>query len=274
MNKLPMDKQELILSQLVEGNSIRSIERMTGVHRDTIIRLMLRAGEQADVLMSRRMRDIHSEHIQLDEIWGFVGKKQKRVTEEEKYERPELGDAYTFVAIDAATKLVPAYYVGKRDGFGAIAILEQLRDRIVTRYQLSTDSWKPYRSAVFRVYGNEAIDYGQVHKKYSEAFVAEKRYSPAKLVGITLRVIFGAPDVQAISTSYVERQNLTLRMSMRRLTRLTNAFSKKLENLQAAVALHFYYYNFMRVHSAHGFTPAFAAGITHREQWGWEPILR
>ena len=269
MNKLPQDKQKLILSQLVEGNSIRSIERITGVHRDTIIRLMLRAGERSAEIMDQNLRNLHSERIQCDEIWGYVGKKQKRI---DLFDKPEFGDTYTFVAIDADTKLVPAHIVGKRDNWGAIAILRLLRERVVTRYQLSTDSWKPYRNAVREVYGFDEVDYGQVHKKYSEAYVGERRYSPAKLIGVTLRVIFGDPDVRDISTSYIERQNLTMRMGLRRLTRLTNAWSKKYENLVQAVNLHFYHYNFMRDHSSIGTTPAIAAGVTNKV-WGWDAIL-
>ncbi len=209
--------------------------------------------------------------IQLDEVWGYVGKKQKRV--DPLADKAEYGDAYTFVAIDADSKLVPAFYVGKRDGWSAMKLLEQLRDRIETRYQLSTDAWNAYVSAIYKVYGKSAIDYGQVHKKYSEAYIGERRYSPARLVGVTLRVIFGAPLVEDISTSYIERQNLTMRMGLRRLTRLTNAWSKKLDNLRAAVNLHFYHYNFMRFHSSIGCTPAQMAGIAN-SAWGWDTVLQ
>jgi IS1 family transposase len=271
MNKLSQEKQELILSHLVEGNSIRSIERITGVHRDTIIRLMLRAGDKAQDVMDRRMKEIHAENIQIDEIWTYVGCKNRHLPKGER--GGERGDQWVYVAIDADTKLVPSYLVGKRNYLTTEEFISDLAHRVPGYFQLSSDSLGLYTEVVPSVLGDR-IDYGQVHKEYGEERREEKRYSPAYLVRVTIRSILGEPNHRLISTSYVERQNLTMRMSMRRFTRLTNGFSKRLENLVAAVNLHFYHYNFMRVHSAHGLTPAFAAGITHREQWGWEPILR
>ena len=269
MNKLPQDKQKLILSQLVEGNSIRSIERITGVHRDTIIRLMLRAGERSAEVMDTHLHDLHAERIQLDEIWGYVGKKQKRRTDDDPL---EYGDNYTFVAIDADSKLVPAFRVGKRDGHNAHIMLRELRRRVTSYFQLSTDSWGPYANAIRDVF-QDSIAYGQIHKIYSaESTGGQRRYSPAQLLGVTLRVIFGDMERTDVSTSYVERQNLTMRMGLRRLTRLTNAWSKKYENLVQAVNLHFYHYNFMRDHSSIGCTPAQAAGVA-KEAWGWDVIL-
>jgi IS1 family transposase len=271
MNKLSHDKQALVLSQLVEGSSIRSIERITGIHRDTIMRLMIRAGDRSAEIMDKHLVNIQSERIQLDEIWGYVGKKQRRLTE---YDPEEFGDNYTFVAIDSDSKLVPAFRVGKRDGRNAVAMLRQLKRRVTSYFELSTDSWGPYPNAIRDVFGVHSIAYGQVHKSYGEGGDGgERRYSPANLLRVTLRVIFGDMERTDISTSYVERQNLTMRMGMRRLTRLTNAWSKKLDNLRAAVNLHFYHYNLMRLHSSIGCTPAQKAGIAHGV-WEWATIIR
>jgi IS1 family transposase len=273
MNKLSQGKQSLILSQLVEGNSIRSIERMTGVHRDTIMRLLLRAGENAEFLHDERVRNLTVEQIQCDELWTFVGCKQRHLTQDERDgERvSERGDQWVFVAIDAYSKLVPSYMVGKRDWGTASRFIHDLSDRVTGYFQLSSDSLRLYSQIVPLVLGDR-IEYGQVHKSYGEERKEQKRYSPAYMVRVTIRSIIGEPNPKEISTSYIERQNLTMRMSMRRFTRLTNAFSKKLENLRAAVALHFYHYNFMREHSSLLMTPAMAAGLTN-EAWGWEPIL-
>jgi len=269
MNILNKNKQSLILSQLTEGNSIRSIERMTGVHRDTIMRLLVRAGDNAKALHDERMRDLQSKFIQCDEIWTYVGCKQKRVP---KYAYSGiLGDQYVFVAMDADTKLVPSFLVGKRSDPSTMQFIRDLADRVKGHFMLSSDSFPPYTKIVPQVLGDR-IEYGQVHKVYNEERREQKRYSPAHLIEVTIRSIIGEPDPDRISTSYIERQNLTMRMSIRRMTRLTNAFSKKLENLVAAINLHFYSYNFIRVHGTVGMTPAMAAGITDRV-WGWDAVL-
>jgi IS1 family transposase len=206
----------------------------------------------------------------MDEIWGYVGKKQKQCTEEEK-RQGELGDQYTFVAMDSETKLVISSLVGKRTLENATEIIKDLQYRIPARFQLSTDAFSAYNEAVDRVFG-EDIDYGQVHKNYAEEFKTEKRYSPATITSVTLKIILGEPQKKRISTSHIERQNLTMRMNMRRLTRLTNAFSKKLENHKAAIALHFFHYNFMRIHQTLRVTPAMQAGVSNHI-WNWQEFL-
>jgi IS1 family transposase len=266
-NHLPFEKKALILSQLVEGSSIRSIERITGVHRDTILRLMVSAGDLAQDVMDSQMMGLQCKRIQVDEIWTYVGKKQKHVKEQNSI----LGDQYVFVALDADTKLIPTWIVGKRTSGLAHSFLSDLATRVSTRFQLSTDSFKGYFEAVDRVFGVD-VDYAQIHKSYAESLEGEKRYSPAKIIRINILPLIGSPKQKHISTSYVERQNLTIRMQMRRFTRLTNGFSKKLENLRASLALHFFHYNFMRIHQTLRVTPAMEAGIsTHI--WGWGELL-
>lgn len=267
---LSFEKKILVLSGLVEGASIRSIERMTGVNRNTIMTLLRKAGEKAQETLDREMVGLQSKRVQVDEIWCFVGKKQKQCTVEEKKEG-YYGDQYVFVAIDADTKLVPVHRIGKRTLPMSLSIMKELQARITTRFQLSTDSFSPYFEVVDRVFGTD-IDYAQIHKHYAEVPDGEKRYSPANIIRITIKPLIGEPKRKHISTSYVERQNLTMRMQMRRFTRLTNAFSKKLENLNAAVALHFYHYNFMRIHQSLRVTPAMEAGIT-RHVWTWNDLL-
>jgi IS1 family transposase len=274
MNKLSEEKQTLILSHLVEGNSIRSIERITGVHRDTIMRLLVRAGDQANIILDQRCRNLKSNFVQCDEIWAFVGKKQKQArTEEDK--QKGYGDQYIFVALDAETKLVPVFVVGKRSMENADYIMKQLSERIPKRFQLSTDAFPAYRLSVYKYLGGD-VDYGQVIKSYggnNGDRSSEARYSPPKILSVTIRPVMGQPYVKMISTSYIERQNLTIRMQNRRLTRLTNAFSKKVENLKAAMALHFFHYNFMRPHSTlNGATPAMASGIS-QSFWSWQQFL-
>jgi IS1 family transposase len=183
----------------------------------------------------------------------------------------ELGDQYVFVAMDAETKLVPAFKVGKRTYECTHSFIKDLQYRIITRFQLSTDSFKPYFNVVDEVFG-EDIDYGQIHKEYREDGKGEKRYSPAQIIRVIINPLIGQPSIKHISTSYIERQNLTMRMQMRRFTRLTNAFSKKLRNLECAVALHFYHYNFMRIHSSLRVTPAMQANVTNHI-WDWEELF-
>ena len=270
MNELSLSKKNLILSSLVEGASIRSIERISGVHRDTIIRLLVSAGERASEIMDSELVNIQARYVQVDEIWTYVAKKQKVLNKEERL-NPELGDQYVFVALDAETKLVPLFRVGKRDGQVAHSFLHDLQNRITSRFQLSTDAFKPYFEVVDRLWGTE-IDYAQIHKNYREEQTGEKRYSPPCVISVTKTPLIGSPENRHISTSYVERQNLTIRMQMRRFTRLTNAFSKKLDNLKAALSLHFFHYDFMRIHQSLRVTPAMQAGIA-RNVWTWEELL-
>ena len=220
-------------------------------------------------MLDREMVNLEVSQLQVDEIWTFVTKKQKRVTENDG---PEVGDQYVFVAIDADTKLVPAFRVGKRNGELAHSFMNELASRINTRFQLTTDAFRPYIDAVDRVFGTE-IDYGVLHKQYGEETKEDqRRYSPASIIAINKKVITGSPRRKNISTSYIERQNLTMRMQMRRFTRLTNAFSKSLKHLQAALALHFWHYNFMRLHETLRVTPAMEAGIS-KHLWTWEEFL-
>jgi IS1 family transposase len=255
MNRLNFDKRLQAIHCLVEGNSIRSTERLVGVHRDTIMRLMVDVGEACERMMRERLRGLECRRVQVDEIWTFVGKKQKQLADED--DRSRLGDQWTFVAIDADTKLVPTYLVGKRDLPTATAFLTDLSERLA----LPSDALEAYTEATETAFGADA-DYGQLIKMYEPTPVGPGRYSPPEVVEARKIVVKGGPDQDRISTSYVERQNLTMRTSMRRFTRLTNAFSKKVENLKAAVALHFAHYNFVRVHSTLRMTPAMAAGVT------------
>ena len=258
---LTHEKQTAVISALAEGSSIRSIERITGIHRDTIMRLGVRVGERCAEVMDSTMRNLQTRVLQFDEIWGFIGKKQKHATREDR--GAGLGDVWTFVAIDAESRMVPAYLVSStRRKYDAVEFCEDVASRINGRAQISTDALKSYADAIERGFGAEA-DYGQILKVYGEQNLNDaRRYSPAKLVKVERSIVSGQPDPALISTSYVERQNLTMRMHMRRLTRLTNGFSKKIENFRAAVALHFGYYNFVRVHKTLRCTPAMAGGVT------------
>src|SRR6266850_3563425 len=259
MNRVPLARRTQIINCLVEGNSIRSTERMTGTHRDTICRLLVEVGDGCAKLMDEQMRELPCRRIEVDEIWAYVGKKQRHMTPLDDPRR--VGDQYTFVALDPETKIVPAYRVGKRDLLNATAFITDLSERLANRVQLSSDALAAYVEATERAFGAD-IDYGQIVKFYEAEPVGRGRYSPPHVVGAERSVIVGSPDPAHISTSLIERQNLTMRMSMRRFTRLTNAFSKKVENLRAAVALHFAWYNFVRVHRTLRCTPAMAAGLS------------
>ncbi|MFZ5524973.1 MAG: IS1 family transposase [Pseudomonadota bacterium] len=269
MNKLSMEKQVRVIGGLVEGCSIRSIERMTGIHRDTIMRLSVRVGEGCTRLMDETMRGLKCEQIQVDELWSYVGKKQRHVTDSD--DKSRVGDAWTFVAMDRDTKLVPCFRVGKRTAPDAKAFIQDLAGRLETRCQLSSDGLKAYIEACELAFGSN-IDYGQIVKSYEAEPMGAGRYSPPKVVATEKTIICGNPDHSKISTSHIERLNLTTRMQMRRFTRLTNAFSKKIENLRAAVGLHFAHYNLARVHGSLRVTPAMEAGIsTHI--WELEELI-
>ena len=273
MNVLSMDKKKQVLSILVEGNSIRSAERLTGVHRDTIMRLLVKVGESCELLMESHLKDFHSTSLQVDEIWCYVGMKEntkKRLNKKDA----SLGDQYVFIALDADSKLVPLFMVGKRTEQTATRFMSLLQDKIKNngRVQLTTDGLKAYLTAVESAFGGD-VDYAQLIKVYGkETRDGEQRYSPPSIQDIISKIITGSPDTKKISTSYIERQNLTVRMQLRRFTRLTNAFSKKLDNLKAALALHFAHYNFMRVHKTLSVTPAMEAKITDHI-WVWDEIL-
>jgi IS1 family transposase len=258
-NVLSTEKQSTIVGLLAEGSSIRSIERITGVHRDTIMRLGVRVGQGCAKLLDAKMQNLSCKQIQFDEIWGFIGKKERHCTPDDSL---ELGDVWTFCAIDADTKLVPSFKVGKRDLATANAFVSDVASRLRNRVQISSDALRAYVDAVEMNFGAD-VDFAQIIKTYitDDSHIPERRFSAPEIVVTEKKTVSGFPDLRKASTSHIERLNGTTRLHMRRLTRLTYAFSKKLENFEAAVALHFAYYNFVKRHITLRATPAMAAGI-------------
>lgn len=234
---------------------------MTGVHRDTIMRLLVRVGAGCASAMDDRMRDLPCQQIQVDEIWTYVGKKQRHLKPDD--DPRECGDFWTFVALDPESKIVPAFRVGKRNLAAATAFMDDVASRLANRVQLSSYALAAYIEATEHAFG-PCVDYGQIVKSYEAEPIGAGRYSPPRVVSTLRQRIVGQPDPNKICTSHIERQNLTMRMNMRRFTRLTNGFSKKVENLRAAVALYFAHYNFRRAHQTLRVTPAMEAGITSR----------
>jgi len=271
MNRLNPDKQKQVIAALVEGNSIRATCRMTGVAKGTVLKLLADIGTVCAEYQHEHLRNLTCNKIQCDEIWSFCYSKDKNVPEDKKG-KFGYGDVWTWTAICADSKLVPSFYIGTRDLTSAKVFMNDLASRMKHRVQLTTDGHKAYIEAVEDAFGSE-IDYSQLIKLYGvERIEAEARYSPAKCIGAKKQRVTGNPDDKYVSTSYVERQNLTMRMSMRRFTRLTNAFSKKIDNLHHALALHFIYYNFCRIHQTLRVTPAMAAGVTDK-LWEIEDII-
>jgi IS1 family transposase len=258
MNVLSFERQTAIIAALVDGCSIRATERLTETHRDTIMRLGVRVGQGCAELHDAMMRNLQVARLELDEAWSYVGKKQARVTQEDG---DEIGDQYVFIGMASSAKAIISYTVGRRNAANTRAFAQDLRDRVLGRPEISSDGFNCYPEAIDRAFGIDCT-YGMVDKHYStpQSPEASRRYSPRKLVSIFKRNVDGYPT--RISTSLVERQNLTLRMGQRRFTRLTNAFSKKLENHCAAVSLYVAHYNFCRVHEALRITPAMQLGIT------------
>ena len=272
MNKLDSKTRKLIIRCLVEGQSIRATARTADVSKNTVAKLLIDAGKACADYQDGVLRDLPCRCIQVDEIWAFVYAKQKNVASA-KSAPAEAGDVWTWTAICADTKLVPSWRVGDRSGATAIEFMDDLRSRLANRVQLTSDGHRAYLEAVEGAFGGD-VDYAQIVKLYGEAPEAQKRYSPAACVGARKRRVEGNPDPAHVSTSYAERNNLTMRMSIRRFTRLTNAFSKKIENHTHSVALHFMYYNFCRQHqSLGGISPAMAAGVTDR-LWDIEDMVR
>ena len=270
MNRLSTAKRAAVVAALVEGCSIRATVRMTGVAKNTVTKLLIELGAACTKYQDETLRNLPCRRLQCDEIWSFVYAKAKNV--ERAKSAPEVaGDVWTWTAIDADTKLVPSWLIGTRDAGSAYTFMMDLASRLRWRVQLTTDGLTSYLSAVEDAFGGQ-IDYATLQKIYGSDPEAEKRYSPAKCLGCDVKTVTGEPEPKHISTSYVERQNLTMRMSMRRFTRLTNGFSKKVKNHAAAVALYFMYYNFARIHSSLRTTPAQAAGVTEK-LWEIEDIL-
>jgi transposase-like protein/IS1 family transposase len=273
--RLSDEKALMCLKLLVEGNSIRSTERITEVHRDTIIRLLETVGEKCLWIQENLVKNVKVADVQADEIWAYVGMKQKTANKQGLDDSEQIGNAYTFTAIESHSKLIVAWHLGRRTEQDTLIFLEKLYQAIdgaTSRFQMSTDGFRGYDHTVNEVLGTKA-DYGQVVKIYGKPNPDEIRYSAADCIGIKKRVVCGNPDMDNVSTSYVERSNLTMRMSMRRLTRLTNGFSKKWDNLNYALALYFAYYNFCRVHKTLRCTPAMEAGLT-KTIWTLKDLLK
>ena len=262
MNKLSMDKKVAVVTALVEGCSVRSTSRLTGVAKGTILRILEEVGTACAAFQDAVIRNVKAERVQVDEIWSFVGCKQKNVTVE-KMERALCGDAWTFAAIEAQSKLVISWLVGRRDAGCATEFLQDVASRLANRVQLTTDGHKMYLNAVVDAFADD-IDYAQLVKVFGNDPEGQKRYSPAQCLGTKKEALIGSPDPTHISTSYIERQKLTMRMNMRRFTGLTNAFSKKIENHMHSVALFYIYCNFVRIHQTLRVTPAMEAGICQR----------
>ncbi len=258
-NTLSIEDKTTAIALLCEGNSIRAIERITGMHRDTIMRLGVRVGEGCKTLMDSMFRNLSCDRLEVDEMWGFIGAKQKTV--HHKGIIKDYGDVWVWVAIDAETKLVPTFVCGDRDQYHANTFMDDLSKRLVKRPQITSDALSAYGSAIERAFG-ASVDYASLIKVYSVSTEENtRRYSPPKITAIKKEVKVGEPNMALVSTSYVEKQNHTVRMHCRRLSRLTNAFSKKRRNFEAAVALHYAYYNLVKTHGTVRCTPAVEAGV-------------
>ena len=268
MNKLTVSERAKILRLLIEGMSLRAIARATDASINTISRLLVQAGEACAAYHDATVRNVSSKRVQVDEIWNFTYAKQKNVARA-KAAPEHAGDTWTWTALDADAKLIVSWLIGGRDAGYATEFMQDLAGRLAGRVQLTSDGHRAYLSAVEDAFGAD-IDYAMLVKHYGDAPEGQRRYSPAVCTGATRLSVTGDPDESHISTSYVERQNLTMRMSMRRYTRLTNAFSKKLANLEHHVALYFVHYNFCRVHKTLRTSPAMAAGVAdtlHDMEW-------
>ncbi|MEP7149638.1 MAG: hypothetical protein ABI857_12225 [Acidobacteriota bacterium] len=259
-NVLKLDKQIMVIAALAEGSSIRSIERITGINRNTIMNLGVRVGKGCATLLDAKMRNLTCERLELDELWGFIGKKERHVL---PTDNPELGDVWTFCALDAKTKLIPSFKVGKRNSQNTQDFVADLASRIKNKPQISTDGFEKYIDAVENAFGGN-VDYAMIVKTFRKD--VRMQHSSREVVSVQKTLICGKPAKDLISTAYVERANGITRQHMKRLARLTYAFSKKLENFEAAVALHFAYYNLVRTHGTLKCTPAMAAGV-ERSFW-------
>lgn len=269
MNRMPLAKRTQILAMLVEGMSLRAASRIADCSINTVTKLLVEVGTACAEFHDKAVRNLPCKRVQCDEIWSFVGAKQKNAPEDRKA-TGDMGDVWTWTALCADTKLIASYAVGRRDALAASHFVSDLRDRLANRIQLTTDGNRLYVDAVEKAFGAD-IDYAMLVKIYGEAPEGQRRYSPPEVIETKIQVVQGNPDKGQVSTSLVERQNLTMRMSMRRFTRLTNAFSKKLDNHEHAIALHFMHYNFGRIHKSLRVTPAMQAGIADHV-WSLEEI--
>lgn len=272
MNRLSIETRAQILGCLVEGNSLRAVTRMVGCSINTVTKFLVDVGTACDLYQNEVLRNLQCKHIQIDEIWSFCYSKQKNTPIEQR--KMGRGDVWTWVALDADTKLVCSWLVGPRNPEYANIFVSDLAGRLANRVQLTSDGYKPYLKAIDKAFGGD-IDYGMLVKLYGVADGSqhEKRYSPGVCKGTIIGTVSGSPEKQHISTSFVERQNLTMRMSMKRFARLSNGFSKKIENHANAVAMHYMYYNFARIHKTLRVTPAMEAGIADHV-WSLEEIAR
>ena len=259
---VPVERAELVLKMLLEGNSVSSVVRLTDVHQKTILKLLVMAGEKCERIMGQRVRNVPVRDVEVDEVWAFIGKKERRVRVDDDQ---NMGDCYTFVAIERNTKLVLNVAMGKRDKYTTDAFIEGLRDAIQPgcNFQITSDGFAPYKHSIPDTFGSH-VDFAMLIKVYQAPPDGERKYSPAEVKSVEVVPVSGRPDPDRICTSIIERSNLSLRMGCRRWTRLTNAFSKKWENHAAAMMLWYTFYNFCRVHKSLRVTPAMAAGITNR----------
>ena len=263
MNRLDSKTRGMVIAALCEGNSLRSTSRLTGAAINTVVKLAVDAGAACSDYQDRVMRNLNCQRVQIDECWAFCYAKAKNVTPEIAAKHPGAGDAWTWAAIDADSKLIPCWIIGPRDGATARMFVSDLANRLSDRIQLTSDALPAYLQAVERAFRGD-VDYAMLHKAYANPVEGQKRYRPADCIGCEKKAIAGYPDPKHVSTSYIERANLSLRMGMRRFTRLTNGFSKKIENHAASVALFMMYYNFARVHKTLHCSPAMAASVDNR----------
>ncbi len=270
MNKLKPEKRKAIVAALVEGNSIRATCRMTGAAKGTVLKLLVELGEVCSEYQHKHLRNLQCKRIECDEIWSFCYSKDKNVPDD-KQGKFGYGNVWTWVALCSDSKLVPSWLVGSRDAIDAKIFMTDVAGRMSHKVQLTTDGLSAYIDAVEEAFGDD-VDFSQLIKVYGKPDTPDAKYSPPKCIGTKKHRINGDPKVDKVSTSYVERQNLTMRMFMRRFTRLTNAFSKKIDNLAHVVSLHFMYYNFCRIHTSLRVTPAMAAGVTDK-LWDIDDII-
>lgn len=272
MNRLPVAERAKILGMMVEGNSLRSISRMADVSINTVTKLLVEVGAACSSYLNENLVNLNCQRVQIDEIWASCYAKAKNVTPEIREKNPFAGDVWTWMAIDADTKLIPSWIVGPRDGVTARMFVNDLAGRLANRIQLTSDGLSVYLAAVEKAFRGE-VDYAMLQKIYNDTTEGQKRYSPAVCIGCERKVIDGYPDPAHVSTSYIERANLTMRMGMRHFTRLTNGFSKKIENHVASVAIHLMHYNYARVHKTLRVTPAMEARISDHI-WSLEEIAQ